>query len=74
MFIWNELFQFVLSYTSHCVELCIDIGQNLECSPSYASSKAQYKNIQFSRILTLTEWDKDAAVNETRNVIEYFCL
>ena len=55
MFIWNELFQFVLSYTSHCVELCVDIGKNLECTPSYASSKAQYKNIQFSRILTLTE-------------------
>lgn len=55
MFIRNEFLQYVLSYTSHCVELCVDIGQNLECTWSYASSKAQYKNIQFSRILTLTE-------------------
>lgn len=55
MCIWNELFQYVLSYTTHCVDLCVDKGQNLECTSSYASSKAQYKNIQFSRILTLTE-------------------
>lgn len=41
---------------------------NMKCY-SYVSRKAVFQNNKFSRVLTITEWDKDAEANEAKNVI-----
>lgn len=69
------LFRLLIPFVSrksadNCATVCVFLTENIS---SYdASSKAENKNSPFSRILTLTEWDKDAEANETRNV-NFYC-